>query len=90
MSAMNDSTPRDMFEKESIQRFIDGLKLAASCARELNQLAPKKGWGKVAEQLSHLCALGYKLSRARGLSRGDLLQRTDRIAQTDNEMIQQR
>lgn len=75
---------RDMFRDESLQRFIEGLKLAASCAKEMNALAPKQGWGKVSEQLNYMIASGYKLARARPMSRGDLLLGVDEIAKTQN------
>lgn len=83
MKAPIDSTPRDMFEKESLQRFMDGLKLASSCAREMIQLQPKNGWGKVHEALNHLIASGYKLAHTKSLTRQALLQGTDEIMAKD-------
>lgn len=77
-----DCQPRDMFEGEATQRFIEGLKLAASCSKEMQALQPKRGWGKVTEALNHLISNGYKLSRTRALTRQALLQDTDRIAAT--------
>lgn len=70
----------DMYEKESFERFIEGLKLAASAAKEMVPLQPKMGWGKAAEQLYHLIASGRKLAQAKSLTRQALLQHTDEVA----------
>lgn len=82
-------TPRDMSRDESLQRVIEGLKLSASCAAELQVLYPKDGWGKVKEALYHLIASSRKLATVRGISRQDLLRRTDRIQKTQNMRVQQ-
>ena len=83
-------TPRDMYRDESLQRILEGLKCAASCAKELNALDPKQGWGKVSEHLYAMVAGCHKLSRTRGLTRQDLLSRTERIRTTQDPMVQQR
>ena len=75
-----DVTPRDMFRDESMQRVHEGLKLSASCAKELNQLLPRQGWGKVSEQLHYMMVQCRKLSQKRALTRQALLQQTDIIA----------
>lgn len=80
MSLVTDSAPREMYEKESIQRFLEGLKLSSSCAKELHAIQPKRGWNAVHTTLENLFLMGSKLSKAKALTRQDLLQRTDRIA----------
>lgn len=72
--------PREMYEAEAIQRFIEGLKLAESCARDMHQKQPKRGWDDVAKALNHMRLQGHKLFHARGLTRQALLQHTDQIA----------
>lgn len=74
-----DSTPRDMYEAESFQRFSEGLKLAVSCAREMNALEPKAGWNDVANSLRALLVSGKKLSEAKALTRQALLADAARI-----------
>lgn len=82
-------TPREMFRDESLQRVLEGLKCAASCAKELNELDPKQGWGQVSEQLYAMVANCYKLARTRGITRQELLARAERIRTTQNPMVQQ-
>lgn len=89
MKAPVEVIPRDMFRDESLQRILEGLKCAASCAKELNGLDPKQGWGQVSEQLYAMTANCYKLARRRGLTRQDLLARTERIRTTQNPLVQQ-
>lgn len=71
--------PRDMTEGESLKRFLEGLKLASSCAAEMRSIQPKRGWGQIHEALNHMLAQGYKLARARGQTRQKLLQGTDEV-----------
>ena len=77
--SLQDSTPRDMYERESLQRFVEGLRLAVSCTRELQALEPKMGWGKVTEGLQNLLISGRKLAQAKALTRGALLADAARI-----------
>lgn len=80
---------RDMYRDESLQRIIEGLKCSASCAKELNELQPKNGWGMTSQQLYAMVANCHKLARARGVTRQELLARTDRIHTTQDMMVQQ-
>lgn len=89
MRAPVEVTPREMFRDESLQRIIEGLKLSASCAKELNEICPKQGWGRISEYLYSHIAYCHKLSKARAISRQELLARTDRISTTQNPMVQQ-
>lgn len=73
-------TSREMFESESLQRVIEGLKLALSCSREMQRLSPKQGWGKVTEGLAHLVASAHKLAHTKAQTRQALLQGTDEVA----------
>lgn len=74
-----DSTPRDMHEAESIERLIEGLKVAASCAKEMTALEPENGWGKVAEGLVHLGVSCRKLAKQKAVTRGQLLLDADQV-----------
>jgi len=71
--------PSDMYEKESLTRILEGLKLSASCAREMHALEPKNGWNKVYESLKYLVIQGRKLGEVRALTRQALLADADRI-----------
>ena len=72
--------PRDMLEKESLQRLIEGLKLALSCSKEMQSLEPKRGWGKVTEALAHLIKSSHRLAHTKAQTRQALLQGTDEFA----------
>lgn len=74
-----DSQPTDMWERESIKRLIEGLKLSASCARELHAIQPKMGWDKVFVSLQGLIVNGRKLAQTRSLTRQALLAHADQI-----------
>lgn len=71
--------PRDIYEKEIIERFIEGLKLAVSCSKEMQEIQPKRGWGDVTNQLNGMVMLGHKLARAKGITRQALLAHADQI-----------
>lgn len=73
-------SPREMFEGECMKRFVDGLKLAESCARELMALQPKRGWDDVEKALHQMRVQGHKLAHTKSLSRQALLAHTDQIA----------
>ena len=81
--------PREMYRNESLQRIIEGLKLSASCAKEMNVLDPKNGWGQISVELYAMVQACHKLGRTRALTRQDLLQRTERIRTTQNPLVQQ-
>lgn len=68
-----DCQPRDMFEKESIERFIEGLRVSISCSREMQFIEPKMGWDKVTEGLVGLLVSGKKLAKAKAVTRQQLL-----------------
>jgi hypothetical protein len=68
-----------MFEAESLQRFIEGLKLSISCSREMQRHEPKAGWKGVTEGLQALLVSGTKLAHTKALTRQALLADADRI-----------
>lgn len=74
-----DSTPKDMWEKDSLKRFIEGLKLAVSCASEMHALEPKAGWNDVANNLRALLASGKRLAHTKAMTRQALLADAARI-----------
>lgn len=75
-----DSTPKDMQEKELMERFLDGLKLASSCAKEMRGYQPKHGWDIVEKQFNQMHYLGKKLLNARGQTRQKLLAGVDEVS----------
>lgn len=68
-----DSTPREMHEKEMIERLIDGYKLAVGRAKELHSMQPKTGWDLFSRQLDEMLYLVRKLLNAKGQSRQKLM-----------------
>ena len=63
-----------MTEKESIKSFCEGLRKAASCARELAADTEDAGWKQIAEILDGMRENGFKLSRMRAMSRVDQMK----------------
>ena len=74
-----DSTPVDMYEAESFERLIQGLKVSASCALEMHKREPEDGWDKCAESLKALIVGSRKLMHAEALTRQALLDDAARI-----------
>lgn len=74
-----DSTPRDMHEKEMIERMLDGYKLAIDRAKEMHGLQPKVGWLSFATQLEETLYLVKALINAKGQSRQRLLAGLDKV-----------
>jgi hypothetical protein len=70
---------REMFEGESIQRMVEGLKLSASCAKEMIAEEPKRGWELVELGLKNMIEMTNKLLNVKGQNRQDLLRMTDRV-----------
>lgn len=68
----------DMTKAETIERFVEGLKQAASAARGLASLKTKKDWEKVAMLLERLRSQGMNLSTAGGMTRQETLLRLDK------------
>ena len=79
---IEDSSPREMFERDCILRFVEGLKLAISCAKELEAIQPKMGWKEVAIGLEGMIVTGKKLAASRPVTRGALLLDAARIQKT--------
>lgn len=75
-----DSTPVDMHERDCVIRYGEGLRVAISCAKEMQAMEPKNGWKKMEQLLLHLKDVGKKLAETKPMTRGELLQRADQIA----------
>lgn len=66
-----------MNENESIERFNESMKKAASRARELAAVLNSQDWTSVAANLDKLRATGLKLHAAKALSRAETLRMLD-------------
>lgn len=82
-----DSTPREMHEKEMIERMIDGYKLAIDRAKELHSMQPKTGWDMFAKQLDEMLYLVRKLLNAKGQSRQKLLAGVEQVEQNISRAV---
>lgn len=67
----------EMTDVEAFERFAEGLKKAASRARELGIAQKSKDWGNVATMLDGIRINGEKMYNARALSRQDVLKMLD-------------
>lgn len=66
-----------MLEIETIERFVEGLKIAASRARELGVAQKSKSWISIAESLDGIRIKGYAFHRANALTRQQALRMID-------------
>lgn len=73
----------DMTETESMERFVQGLKKAASAARGLSTSTGMKLWLNIANTCDEIRGNGVKLSKMTSLSRFQVLnmlaQREDKL-----------
>lgn len=67
----------DMTLNESMERFREGIKKAASRSRELGILQKNSNWTKIAFQLEKLLHNGNKLYSGHAISRGEALKILD-------------
>lgn len=67
----------EMTDVEAFERFSEGMKRAASRARELGVSQKSNDWGNVANMLDGIRTNGEKMYRARALSRQDVLKMLD-------------
>ncbi len=74
-----DSTPKDMHEKEMIERMLDGYKKAISCAKEMHGQDNRQGWDLLGRQLDEMLFLVRKLLNAKGQTRQKLLQGVEQV-----------
>lgn len=72
----------EMQDNESIERFVEGLKKAASRARELGIAQKNSSWEKVAVMLDGIRTNGVKLYQSSALSRNDVLSMLDQRQKT--------
>lgn len=68
-----DSQPVDMWERDAIKRFAEGLSLTISGCREMEVMEPKKGWKETAEALEHHRLMGIKAAKRKAITRQELL-----------------
>jgi hypothetical protein len=72
----------DMTEGEALERFTEGLKKAASKAREIGAATGLLLWNDIARTLDELRENGTKLSQMTALSRFDVLAMLDERQKT--------
>ncbi len=72
---------REMYEKESIARFRDGLKLALSCSREMEVRQPKRGWDTVTKGFWNIIQLTDKLLDMKGQTKSELAAGIARVSE---------
>lgn len=68
----------DMTLQESMERFTEGMKKAASRARELGDAQKNRSWYKIAFNLEKLMEHGVAMYKAKAISRQDALAIVDR------------
>lgn len=67
----------DMSSQETIERFVEGLKKAASRCRELSKIQKNKMWLNVASGFDNMRINGVKIYEAASLSRQEILATVD-------------
>lgn len=70
----------EMTPQESIERYNEGLKKAASRARELGKLQKNKYWDQIANSLDGIRDQGLKLFYGRPLTEQEVQQMIDKHA----------
>jgi hypothetical protein len=67
----------DMTRNESLERFKEGLKIAADRCRELGKQTNSVMWGLIATNLDQLRAKGEKIVLDKGLTQTQILKSVD-------------
>lgn len=70
-------TPTALDEKDAIERAIEGLKYAASNARELNARQPNLGWNNVRESLGAMIKSVRLLATQKAETRQTAIKKLD-------------
>lgn len=68
----------DMEKNESIERYIEGLKKAADCCRQLGHAQKNTQWHTIAANLDGMRSKGVHIYRSKSISRSDALSMIDR------------
>lgn len=68
-----------MQEKDSIERFIQGLKKAASAARELTKIMKYPMWDQIAISMDGIRQKGELMIRGKALTRQEVLRKIEDI-----------
>lgn len=77
----------EMEHTESFERFSEGLKKAASRARELGSAQKNRDWNKIAFNLETLIERGKTIYARRALSRDQVLAMLDsKVKKTDEKL----
>lgn len=71
-----------MEKNESIERYVEGLKKAADCCRQLGVAQKNREWTKIAFQLEGLLQKGTTIYQNKSISRQDALSMIDNRVKT--------
>ncbi len=77
----------DMNAAESIERFSEGMKKAASRARELGEAQRDRNWNKLAFQLEKILAQGIDIFKQKSLSEAEVMAMTEHRISEMNKNI---
>ena len=75
----------DMSLQESMERFSEGVKKAASRCRELGDAQKNRNWYKIAFNLEKLLSSGTEMYKSKAISRNDALAILDMREKTMNK-----
>lgn len=70
-------TPTALDEKDAVERLIEGLKYAASNARDINARQPSLGWNNVRESLMAMVKSVRALASQKSETRGTIVKKLD-------------
>lgn len=72
----------DMEKNESIERYVEGLKCAADCLRQIGAAQKNRQWNKIAFNLDGLLQKGQAMYRSKALGRQEALSMIDNKVKT--------
>jgi hypothetical protein len=67
----------EMQRYESLERWVEGMKVAADRCRELGKQVKQPMWGLIATNVDNLRIKGEAICRAKGLTRNQILASVD-------------
>lgn len=77
----------EMNAAESIERFSEGMKKAASRARELGDAQRDRNWNKLAFQLEKILSQGIDIFKQKSLSEAEVMAMTEHRMKETNKDI---
>lgn len=67
----------DLLDKETVERFTEGLKKAGAAALELGRRKKSKAYLQVADSLNKIRITGIKIYNTKSLTRAEILESVD-------------